>query len=91
MNRQLDDATMDHLRHSHEWVRWLSDTDAKVVAMWLCSRIEDTSLEMLRDVVQHWRKRALRALDEDNWTTMVDGYIEVRVDARQYLLTQGKI
>lgn len=89
MTQPLDDATMDHLRHSHEWVRWLSDADAKALLLYLCHTMEysRSAEEMLHD----WRNNALKALDADDWTASVDGYLGVHVDARQYLLTQGKI
>ena len=92
MNRQLDDATMDHLRHSHEWVRWLSDADAKVVLMALCDSVERSkTLAAVQEDVTQWRTNALEALTADNWTASIDDYLEVCVDARQYLLTQRKI
>jgi hypothetical protein len=89
MNRQLDDTTMDHLRHSHEWVRWLSDADAKILLLYLCHAMEHS--RSAENMLHDWRSNALRALDTEDWTAQVDGYLDVRVDARQYLLAQEKI
>jgi hypothetical protein len=42
-------------------------------------------------VVRQWRANALEALQADDRKASVDGYLEVTVDARLYLLSQGKL
>lgn len=89
MNRQLDDVTMDHLVHSHEWIRWLSDADTKILLLSLCESLEHSCSALA--ILTGWRTNALKALDAPDWTANVDAYLGVRVDARQYLLTQGEM
>ena len=78
---------------SHEWVRWLSGPDAQVLLLRLCQALDmpDTTLEQAQQLVQGWRANALKALTADDWTAPVDGYLEVRVDARLALMSQGKL
>jgi hypothetical protein len=78
---------------SHEWVRWLSGADAGVLLLRLCQHIDD--LHVTRDalvtLVHGWRANAMQALTAEDWKASVDAYLEVAVDARMYLLSQGKL
>jgi hypothetical protein len=73
---------------SHEWIRWLSGTDARVLLAWLAQQLEkdDTTLDEIRTILQRWRSNALHAPLAEKWTAEVDGYLEVKVDARLALL-----
>ena len=51
--------------------------------------IEGGSTEAtLKHMVAGWRRNALRALRDDNWTAQIDGYLEVWVDARMTALAK---
>jgi hypothetical protein len=88
-----DDHTEEAWSTSHEWVRWLSGVDATVLLLNLCQHIDnpDVTRETLVALVHQWRANALQALRADDWKASVDGYLEVAVDARMYLLSQGKL
>jgi hypothetical protein len=47
--------------------------------------------EALVALVHQWRANALQALTAEDWKASVDTYLEVAVDARMYLLSQGKL
>ena len=81
------------LSTSHEWVRWLSGVDATVLLLNLCQRIDDPQVtrEALATLVHQWRANALQALHAEDWKASVDAYLEVAVDARMYLLSQGEL
>ena len=85
--------TAEALPTSHEWVRWLSGVDATVLLLNLCQHIDqrDVTREALVALVHQWRANALQALRADDWKASVDEYLEVAVDARMYLLSQGKL
>jgi hypothetical protein len=85
--------TDENLSTSHEWVRWLSGADATVLLLYLCQRIDDPQVprEALVTLVHEWRANALQALHAEDWKASVDAYLEVMVDARLYLLSQGKL
>jgi hypothetical protein len=76
---------------SHEWIRWLSGTDAQVLLLWLVHQLdqEDITLAAIRSVVHTWRRNALQAPFAETWTAEVDGHLEVHVDARLALLAAG--
>ena len=78
---------------SHEWVRWLSGADATVLLGKLCQCIDDPQVtrDTLVTVIHQWRANALEALTAEDWKASVDDYLEVRADARLYLLSQGKL
>ena len=81
------------LRTSHEWIRWLSGVDATVLLLNLCHHIDNPAVtkDALVTLVHEWRANALRALTAEDWKASVDAYLEVTVDARMYLLSQGKL
>jgi hypothetical protein len=81
------------LHTSHEWVRWLSGVDATVLLFNLCQHIDNphVSRDALVTLVHEWRANALHALQAEDWKASVDAYLEVTVDARMYLLSQGKL
>lgn len=85
--------TEEALPTSHEWVRWLSGVDATVLLLNLCQHIDDpnVSRDALVTLVHQWRANALRALTADDWKASVDKYLDVTVDARLSLLSQGKL
>jgi hypothetical protein len=85
--------TKEALPTSHEWVRWLSGVDATVLLLSLCQRIDDPQVtrEALITLVHEWRANALEALRAEDWKASVDAYLEVAVDARMYLLSQGEL
>ena len=73
----------------YTWLAWLREKDAAVLLLSLMQAIEGGSTEAtLRNMVAGWRRNALRALTDDTWTAQVDGYLEVRVDARLTALTR---
>lgn len=78
---------------SHEWVRWLSGVDATVLLVKLCQFIDDPQVtkDTLVTVIHQWRANALEALTAEDWKASVDAYLEVAVDARLYLLSQGRL
>lgn len=78
---------------SHEWVRWLSGTDAQVLLLELCHCLSqgDVPLATLRTMVEGWRANALRAIEADNWQAEVDAFLEVSVDARLALQSRGAL
>jgi hypothetical protein len=78
---------------SHEWVRWLSGVDATVLLLNLCQHIDhpDVTRDALVTLVHQWRANAVQALTAEDWKASVDDYLEVAVDARMYLLSQGKL
>lgn len=78
---------------SHEWVRWLSGVDAAVLLLNLCQHIDDPHVtrDALVTLVHQWRANALQALHAEDWRASVDAYLEVMVDARLSLLSQGKL
>ena len=86
-----DTSQRKALADSHEWLRWLSHQDATVLLLTLVDMIETNTIEDTRDTIHAWRRSALTALDAEDWTAMVDSYIEVKVDARAYLITMGNI
>jgi len=85
--------TVETLLTSHEWMRWLSGVDATVLLLNLCQHIDnpDVTREALVALVHQWRANALQALTAEDWKASVDEYLEVAVDARMYLLSQGKL
>ena len=85
--------TKDALSTSHEWVRWLAGADATVLLLNLCQHIDTPHVtkDALVTLVHQWRTNALEALTADDWKASVDEYLEVTVDARLYLLSQGKL
>ena len=82
-----------HALPPYEWIRWVSGTDVAVLLMVLCKAIDtpEVTRETLVTMVQDWRANALKALDDDAWTAEVDGYLEVRANARAWLASQGKL
>jgi hypothetical protein len=72
--------------HTHDWISWLREHDAKVLLLTLVQEIErpDATLDGhgLRAMVDGWRANALKALDADNWQACIDKHLEVWVDAR---------
>jgi hypothetical protein len=85
--------TEEVLSTSHEWVRWLSGVDATVLLLNLCQHIDAPHMtkDALVTLVHQWRANALEALQAEDWKASVDKYLEVSVDARMYLLSQGKL
>ena len=81
------------LSTSHEWVRRLSGADATVLLLNLCQPIDNPHVtkDALVTLVHQWRADALEALQADDWKAFVDEYLEVTVDARLYLLSQGEL
>ncbi len=47
--------------------------------------------DALVTLVHAWRANTLQALQAEDWKASVDVYLEVAVDARMYLLSQGKL
>jgi hypothetical protein len=77
------------LEEPYAWLAWLGEKDAAVLLLSLMQAIEGGSTEAtLRGMVAGWRRNALRALTDDQWTAQIDGYLEVRVDARLVALTR---
>ena len=78
---------------SQEWVRWLLGVDATVLLFKLWQYLDDPHVtkDTLVTLVHEWRVNALRALMAEDWKASVDDYLEVAVDARMYLLSQGKL
>lgn len=77
------------LEEPYAWLAWLGEKDAAVLLLSLMQAIEGGSTEAsLRGMVTGWRRNALKALTQDDWTAQVDGYLEVRVDARLTALTR---
>jgi len=67
----------------YAWVAWLGERDAQVLLLYLMQGIEqDCTTLQLKQLVQKWRRRALRALDADDSRATIDEVYEVRVDAR---------
>jgi hypothetical protein len=85
--------TKEALPTSHEWVRWLSGVDATVLLLTLCQHIDNPHVprDALVTLVHQWRANALEALRAEDWRASVDAYLEVMVDARLYLLSQGEL
>ena len=85
--------TEEALHTSHAWVRWLSGVDATVLLLNLCQHIDNpnVSRDALVTLVHQWRANALQALQAEDWKASVDAYLEVTVDARLYLLSQGRL
>lgn len=78
---------------THEWVRWLSGVDATVLLLHLCQCVDNPqgTRDALVTLVHGWRANAVQAVQADDWTASVDKYLEGTVDARLYLLSQGKL
>ncbi len=71
----------------YTWLNWLNERDSKVLLLWLMQEIDHgLATEKLKALVERWRTNAERALHVDDWTATVDGYLEVRVDARMTTL-----
>lgn len=74
---------MTHPPDPYAWLAWLGERDAHVLLLYLMQGIEqDCTTLQLKQLVQEWRRRALRALDADDSRATIDELYEVRVDAR---------
>jgi hypothetical protein len=76
----------------HAWVDWLGERDAAALLLTLMQAIErGDAVESLKAMVDGWRRNALKALAADDYRASVDGYLEVSVDARLYLLARPEL
>ena len=74
----------------YDWIAWLSGQDAKVLLVALMTEIEHPSSEgMAQQLCKGWRMNAHQAIEAEDWTAVVDGFLEVRVDARLFLLRKN--
>jgi hypothetical protein len=75
---------------AYDWVSWLTDRDAPVLLVALMGAIEaGDDLQVVRRMIKDWRKNAHGALTAENYTVRIDGFLEVHVDARLFLLRRG--
>ena len=80
------------INEPYAWLAWLGEKDAAVLLLSLMQAIEGGTTEAtLLGMVTGWRRNALKALTQDDWTAQVDKYLEVRVDARLVALTRPDV
>lgn len=77
---------------SYEWLTWLSGRDAQMLLNSLMVAIEEETMPIsaVRSMIQQWRVNAHQALTNEDWTAVVDGYLEVKVDARLFVFRTGQ-